>query len=347
MNKPVTIHDMAKMLKVSPATVSRVVSNSSYPVSQKLKKKINDLAKELGYTPNMLGRQLKTKNSMTIGVVIPSISNPFYADVVLGIEEIARRHGYQVLLCNSHQDPKLEAEYLQTLLEKQVKGLIISFISDQKELLSEYLSRGLKIISIDQMVNHSDVYQIGFNYRQGGYLATKYLIEKNHKKIAFLSAPLDRPSRLGIFRGYQDALQESGITPLDSWVQLCDSIGDEIPESTYEFKNGKQLVRNMLKLDDQPTAIITCNDLTAIGIINELNQQGIEVPGQISVIGFDNIELSQMITPPLTSVDHPKYEMGRFACSMLMDILNGNQVNVKEIVLQPKMIIRNSVGSVS
>lgn len=344
MQKPVTIYDIAKIVNASAATVSRVLSNSNYPVSSEMSKKIKAVAKELNYTPNMLGRQLKTNNSMTIGVIIPSISNPFYADVVLGIEEIARKNGYHVLLCNSHQNPNLEEEYLQTLLEKQVKGLILSSISNRKDVLQSYLDKGLNIISIDQMIDNPDVYQIGFDYRKGGYLACKYLIEQGHRSIGFVTAELDRPSRLGLFRGYQDALMESGISPLASWVQESKVSEGETYSSAFEFTNGKNLVRNLLHLDQPPTAIMTCNDLTAFGVINELGAEGIDVPGQISVIGFDNIELSQMLTPALTTVDLPKYEMGRFACKMLLDILIGTTIDVKEIVLQPKLIVRQSVA---
>jgi DNA-binding LacI/PurR family transcriptional regulator len=345
MQKSVTIYDIAKIANASVATVSRVLSNSNYPVSTEMSKKIKAVAKEMNYTPNMFGKQLKTNNSMTIGVIIPSISNPFYADVVLGIEEIARNNGYHVLLCNSHQNPKLEAEYLQTLLEHQVKGLILSSISKDMEILRSYLKKGLNVISIDQMIDSPEVYQIGFDYRKGGYLACKHLIEQGHRKIAFVTAQLDRPSRFGLFHGYQDALRESGITPLDLWFQESRTSAEENYGSAYEFTNGKQLVRNLLNLSERPTAIMTCNDLTAFGVINELNEQGIDVPGEMSVIGFDNIEFSQMVSPALTTVDVPKYELGRFSCKMLLDILIGTTIDVKEIVLQPKLIVRQSVSS--
>jgi LacI family transcriptional regulator len=343
MRKAATIHDIAKLVNASAATVSRVLSNSSYPVSLELSEKIKLAAKELNYTPNMLGRQLKTKNSMTIGVIIPSISNPFYADIVLGIEEIARKYGYHVFLCNSHQNPQLEAQYLQNLLEKQVKGLIISSISKQHNLLGEYLAKGMHVVSIDQTLDIPNIYQIGFDYRKGGYMACKHLIDNGHRSIAFCSAPLDRPSRLGVFQGYQEALRESGIASDQSLIQISQIVKDENYGSAFEFTNGKLLARNILNLAERPTAIMTCNDLTAIGVINELNVHGIELPEQISIMGFDNIELSQMVTPSLTTIDHPKYEMGKFACSMLMDVLNGIPVLVKEMVLQPKLIERSSV----
>ncbi|TVY05473.1 LacI family DNA-binding transcriptional regulator [Paenibacillus cremeus] len=344
-DKPITIYDIAQNVNASPATVSRVLSNSEYPVSAKLSQKIKAVAKEMGYTPNMLGRQLKKNNTMSIGVIIPSISNPFYADVVLGIEEIARSNGYQVLLCNSHQNPDLEAEYLQTLLEKQVKGIILSSISRKKGWLAGYLAKGLNIISIDQKIDNRHVYQIEFDYRKGSALACRHLIEQGHKKIAFISAALDRPTRLNLYRGYQDALREAGLTPLKKeWIQLSKACENLNYDSAFEFNNGKQLTRNLLKMKDLPTAIITCNDLTAAGVINELNEQGLHVPGEVSVVGFDNIELSQMLTPALTTVDLPKYEMGRLACSKLMALLNGDDTNQKEVMLQPILIARNSVA---
>ncbi|TBL77350.1 LacI family DNA-binding transcriptional regulator [Paenibacillus thalictri] len=343
MQKQVTIHDIAKLVNASAATVSRVLSNSSYPVSQELSEKIKLAAKQLNYTPNMLGRQLKTRNSMTIGVIIPSISNPFYADIVLGIEEVARKYDHQVFLCNSHQNPQLETEYLQNLLEKQVKGLIISSISNQQDLLGDYLAKGMRVISIDQAIDIPDIYQIGFDYRKGGYIACKHLIDNGHRKIAFLSAPLDRPSRRGVFQGYQEALQEAGIEPESSWLQIHQFVKGERLGSAVEFTNGRMLARNIIHMADRPTAIITCNDLTAIGAMNELMTYGVKVPDEISVIGFDNIEISQMVTPLLTTIDHPKYEMGQMACSMLMDVLQGIPVHVKEQILQPRLIDRSSV----
>ncbi|TDF93213.1 LacI family DNA-binding transcriptional regulator [Paenibacillus piri] len=343
-DKPVTIHDIAEMANASAATVSRVLSNSSYPVSHDMRRKIRAAAKALNYTPNMLGRQLKKNNSMTIGVIIPSITNPFYADVVLGIEEIARKHGYHVLLCNSHQNPQLEAEYLQTLLEKQVKGIIVSSISRQKDLLQPYLAKGVKIIAMDQIIDNPDVYQIGFDYRKGAYMACRYLIGQGHTRIALVTAPLNRPSRISLLNGYQDAHREAGITPLKAWFQESEDSEDISYGSAFEFTNGKLLTRKLLHMAERPTAILACNDLTAAGVINELGEYGIEVPGQISVIGFDNIELSQMLTPALTTVDLPKYEMGRFACSTLMDLLEGNEIRAKEVVLEPELIVRKSAA---
>lgn len=343
IRKQATIYDIAKLANTSATTVSRVLSNSDYPVSIELSKRIKKAAKELNYVPNMVGRQLKKKDSMTIGVIVPTISNPFYSDVVLGIEEVARKNGYNVLLCNYRQDPELERNYLQTLFEAQVRGVVISSITAQSSLLNDYQNRGLNIVTIDQAIEDAQAYQIGFDYRQSGYLATKHLIDKGHKKIAFVTAPLDRPSRQGTYLGYLDALQEGQLEHDERWVQGFRLSEGKFYGNAFEFENGKNLVKHLLELDERPTAIFCINDMTAFGVLNELNNRGIRVPEEMSVVGLDNIEMAKMVTPALTTIEHPKYEMGKFAGNMLVDLLNGDTSSIKQITLSPKLIERNSV----
>lgn len=340
--KRITIHDIARLAGASSATVSRVLSNSSYPVSNELKNKIRKIAEEHHYIPNRIGKQLKTDNNLTIGAIIPSISNPFYASVMLGIEEIAQQNGYHVFLCNSKQSSKLEDEYLKTLFENQVEGVIISSISTNQQLLAHLLDLGMKVVAIDQHINLDRVKQIEFNYRKGGYIAARHLIENGHQKIAYITAPLDRHSRKSIYQGYQEALEEAGI-PLDKdYVQVAEKESSEYDE-IFEFNNGRKLARNLLHLKNPPTAIFACNDLTAIGAMNELSLHNVSVPQDISIIGFDNIEFGQMVMPALTTVDQPNYEMGRQACNILLNMIKGEAAPDVEIMLQPKLVERASV----
>ncbi|MCR2821196.1 LacI family DNA-binding transcriptional regulator [Lederbergia panacisoli] len=341
MKKQVTIYDIAKKAQTSTATVSRVLSKSGYPVKPELRERILKIANELNYIPNMIGRQLKTNTSMTIGVVIPTITNPFYSSVVLGIEDIARERGYQVLLCNSHRSSKIEEEYLKTLLEKQVKGLIISSVSSDKDELSKLMKMGLNIVAIDQSINELNASQIHFDYRKGGILATEFLIEKGHTKIAFISSPLNRISRQYVYEGYKDALMNYGIKPNRAWI-LISSREEEVSEMNYEFNNGILMTRELLTCSELPTAIFAGNDMTAFGVMNELNAQNIKVPEQISVVGFDNIEFSKMVSPTLTTIQQPDYEMGRIACNTLLDQLDGVNTQNIDIILQPRIIERNS-----
>lgn len=338
MKKSLTIHDIAKLASVSSATVSRVLSNSSYPVSPELRMKILRIAKEHNYVPNLLGKQLKTKTSMTIGVVIPTITNLFYSSIILGVEEIARKNNYQVLLCNSFQNPELEDKYIQAMFEKQVRGLVISSISSDKKQLKHFMELGLNVVALDQKVEVEDVSQVDFDYRQGGYMATRYLMDKGHRRVAYVTAPLDRPSRISIHEGYMDAMREFGLEPI---VQAG---GNETYSGTYEFENGKEQTRRLLQTGERPTAIFACNDMMAFGVIHELHAQGLKVPKDVSVMGFDGIDFGQMMTPPLTTVLQPTYEMGRLACEMLMDVLIEGRKPAGGAMLEPKLLERASVA---
>lgn len=338
MKKSLTIHDIAKMADVSSATVSRVLSNSSYPVSPELRTKILRIAKENHYVPNMLGKQLKTKTSMTIGVIIPSITNQFYSSIILGVEEIARNNDYQVLLCNSFQDASLEDKYIQAMFEKQVRGLVISSISSDKKQLKHFIDMGLNVVALDQKTDMADVCEVDFDYRKGGYMAARHLIDKGHRRIAYVTAPLDRPSRIGICDGYLSAMKEAGLAP------LVQEGGGEPYSGTYEFENGKELTRKLLRREgEKPTAVFACNDMTAFGVVSELSAHGLNVPDDMSVMGFDGIEFGQMLTPPLTTILQPTYEMGRLACGMLLDMLQGTKP-AAGVMLQPKLLERGSVA---
>lgn len=343
MIKKTTIQDVAKKAGVSTATVSRVLSNNGYPVSKKLKEKIQRAVDELNYVPNLLGKQLKTNNNNTIGVIIPSISNPFYSTVMQGVEEIARKNKHHVLLCNTLQDQKVEEEYINTLIQKQIKGLIISSISSNPALLNRIADMGIKIVAIDQKIDSDNIAQIEFDYRKGGYMATRYLISKDHSKIAYVTAPLDRPSRKSIYQGYLDAMKEAGLTVLKDWVQEA-AREDQVNDNLYEFNNGVNLANHLLALPETPTAVFCCNDMTAIGVSFELTRLGIKVPDDLSLIGFDDIPFASMVTPPLTTIKQPDYEMGKLACNMLFEMMFGEgNKDTMNIMLQPKLIERVSV----
>ncbi|GAB6928477.1 LacI family DNA-binding transcriptional regulator [Paenibacillus sp. JCM 10914] len=341
MKKPTTIHDIAKMANVSSATVSRVLSNSSYPVSKELKERIQRIAKESNYIPNMLGKQLKKNSSNTIGVIIPSIVNPFYSSVIFGIEEVARQNSFTVIVCNSLQDPALEDEYLRTIMEKQVKGLIISSISKDKSQLTQLMQLGLNVIAIDQKIEEDNINQIEFDYHKAGYMATKHLQEKGHEHIGYVTSKMDRPSRRSIHQGYMSAMKDASLKPL-----VVESHTEEVYNAITEFDTGKQLTRKLLQQSPRPTAIFACNDMMAFGVINELSEQHIAVPQEISVMGFDGIDVGQMIHPPLTTIKQPDYEMGKMACKMLLDMMNGEDGPMFDVMLQPKLLERQSIRDI-
>jgi len=339
MKKPATIRDIARAANVSTATVSRVLSNSGYPVRAAVRENVLRVAAELNYIPNMVGKQLKKNTSHTIGVVVPTIANPFYASVVFGVEEEARLNGYGVMACNTLQDPALEEEYVRTLLEKQVKGLIIASIAGGKAHLERAAGLGVRIVAVDQYVEMDGIAQIDFDYRAGGYMAAKYLLERGHRRIGYAAFRLDRPSRRRILEGYLDAMREAGLEPLVAEADAGERYG-----AGYEFDTGMKLTRRLLECDPPPTAIFAGNDLMAFGVIQELARRGVRLPEDVSVMGFDGIEFGRMIHPPLTTVRQPDYEMGKMACRMLIGLLHGAEHAPRAAVLRPALVERASVA---
>lgn len=342
ISKKSTIYDIAAKAGTSAATVSRVLGNSGYPVSEELRKRITDAAEELSYSPNIIGRMLKKSESTDIGIIIPTISNPYYSTLLLGAEQEARREGYSLFLCNSLRDAATERKYLESLFQKQVRGIMISSVSQNHSMLKELQKFGVKIVAFDQDAGGLKCSSVGFDYAKGAAIAVDYLIENGHRDIAFLSAPITRKSRADVQQGYRRALGEHGIPARDDFILLSET-EEELLQGTYEFENGKRLASMFLKLQRKPTAILAINDLTACGIMLGLIAGGMKVPEDVSVVGFDNIELSGMVNPPLTTVSQPAFETGRLACRMLLDGMESENAEDVSVVLQPKLVVRDSV----
>jgi len=343
--KKATIYDIASKVGTSAATVSRVLSNSGYPVKEELSKKIFETAKSMNYTTNMVGRMLKKSESRDIGVIIPTISNPFYPQLILGIELEARRRGFDILLCNSFRDSETEKKYIGSLYQKQIRGLIISSVNENHAYLKEMQENGIKIVVFDQNVEDLKCSKVGFDYVKGGLMAVEYLIKMGHENIAFISSPLIRGSRQETLEGYKYALSKNNIKVKEENILVAQT-EEESHNGTYEFENGRHLAKKMLELKERPTAVFAVNDMTAFGIIQELFNNGVRVPEDISVIGFDNVEVSSMINPPLTTVNQPSFETGRLACKQLLDSMENDEVIDVSITLEPTLVERKSVAKV-
>lgn len=336
----VTIYDVAKMANVSPATASRVLSGSNYPIKEELKKRVIAAAKKLNYSPNVLARSLKSNISHDIGVVVPTISNPFYSSVILGIENEADKRGYNLLLCNTFRNVEKEKRYLQSLYEKQVKGVIISTLGAKN--IEEYIEKGLEFVLLDQRIDNLECSIISFDCFKGAYMAVEYLIRNGHRKIAFVSSPLTKWTRNETFKGYAAALEDNGIGVKEEYF-LIGSDEEETDEEGFEFKNGKRMADEFMRRKLDATAVLAVNDMTAFGFIQQMYLHGKKVPDDISVIGFDDISFAKMFSPPLTTIQYPAYEVGRLAAMLLLDKLAGNNSSSMSVNLHPKLIVRDSV----
>ncbi len=340
--KRATVYDVAKMAGTSTATVSRVLSNSDYPISKEIRKKVIEAAQKLNYSPNLLGRMLKKSESKDIGVIIPNISNPFYPQLVLGIETEAKKHGFNILLCNSFRDVTNEKKYIESMYQKQVRGIILSTINEEHGFLKKLCDSGLKVVGFDQNIEDFQCNKISFDFTRAGMMAVDYLISMGHKKIAFATSPLTRRSRKEIFDGYKLGLMKNNIGFSDDLVYIAEH-EKEVENGTFEFESGVDIAKKCLASVDLPTAIFAVNDITAMGIIHGFINSGIKVPDDISVMGFDNIEFSAMINPPLTTINQPAFETGRLACKILIENLEDSDSNYVSIKLEPTLIERKSV----
>lgn len=344
MFKKITIYDVAKAANTSVATVSRVINNNGYPVREELVKRVLKEIKKLDYIPNSIGRQLKNKKSNDIGVIIPNITNQFYPQLILGIEHIARKNGYNILLCISQRDPVNERKYLESLFQKQVKGIIISTLTNEHGFLQKLIASGTKIVVFDQNVDF-DCNKIILNFAKGGQLAAEYLVNLGHKRIGFIGAPLNKYSRLRVYEGFMNYLKACGIHLNKDYILISEE-EEELYDDIYEYKNGKMLANKMISKGNLPTSIFCINDMTAIGVIQALQENNINIPEDISVMGFDNITISQMISPKLTTIDQCTYKMGTIATEVLLSMLKDNKKKNASLFLEPSLIVRDSTKKI-
>ena len=337
-----TIRDVAHAAGISVATASRVLSQSSYPIGKGTREKVLAAARELNYSPNLLGRMLKKSDSTDIGVIIPNISNPFYPQLVLGIETEARKRGFSILLCNSFRDVAYERKYVELMHQKQIRGIILSSISEEHGFLKDLCARGLKVVAFDQNIEDFHCDKISFDFTAGAVTAVDHLVAMGHRRIAFASSPLVRRSRREIFAGYKLGLAKHNLPFSADFVHIL-KIEKEVGNGSFEFDSGKNMVEMILASNELPTAVFAVNDVTALGIIHGLMDRKVRVPDDMSVIGFDNIEFSSMFNPPLTTINQPAFETGRLACKVLIETLTEDKTDFVSLKLEPSLVVRSSV----
>lgn len=347
-----TIEDVAKCAGVSAMTVSRFINGSGY-VSEKTSVKIENAINKLNYRANLIAKSLVTKKTMTIGLVIASIADPFYPDLVLGVEDEAYSRGYNVILCNA-DGKKKENEYIEILHDKCVDGIIFSHLNiDTKQLL---MLKDMNIASvlIDNEIDGLDTGYVKTNDILGGYQATEHLIQLGHRKIALIHGSLllnklkvnKRYSETFQFKiwnnrmkGYLEVLDKYGINANPNYiVEGNETAGDEV-------ESGYIAMKKILEMSEMPTAIYAQNDLMAVGAISAIYESGFKVPQDFSIAGHDGIPIGDMIYPKLTTVEQPRYETGRSASGLLVDIINKKAGQM--IQLEPKLVIKGTTSQLS
>ncbi|MEQ2129025.1 LacI family DNA-binding transcriptional regulator [Caldanaerobacter subterraneus KAk] len=334
----VTIKDIARLANVSVTTVSRVINNKPEGVSEETRQKILKLVKELGYQPNAIARGLVTKKTKTIGLIIPDISNPFFPDIARGVEDSAHIYGYNVFLCNTDDNLEKESEYIRALKEKYVDGIIFtSSVPSDYQHIMELVRDGVPIVMMDRRMESEEIYGVFIDNYEGGYLATKHLIDLGHRKIGCITGPLKVKNARERLEGYKRAL-------LDNGIEVDERL---IFEGDYKINSGIIGTEKLLNDNKDITAIFACNDLMAYGAYKTIRSYGYKIPDDISVVGFDDILLSQIMEPQLTTIRQPAYDMGLTAARMLIKLIEGKKVSKKIIIFKPQLVIRQSTASVN
>ncbi|EIV99403.1 LacI family DNA-binding transcriptional regulator [Thermoanaerobacter siderophilus] len=331
----VTIKDIAKLANVSITTVSRVINNKSEGVSEETRNRILQLVKELGYQPNAIARGLVTKKTKTIGLIIPDISNPFFPDIARGVEDSAHIYGYNVFLCNTDDNLEKESEYINALKEKYVDGIIFTSSSIPKhEHITDLIKSGIPVVIMDRRIDSEDIYGVFLDNYEGGYIATKYLIDLGHKRIGCITGPLYISNAIERLEGYKRAL-------VDNEIEVDNRL---IFEGDYKINSG--IIGAEKLLEHEVTAIFASNDLMAYGAYKAIRSYGYKIPDDISVVGFDDIQLSQILEPQLTTIRQPAYDMGLTAARMLIKLIEGKKMNKKIANFRPQLIIRQSTKDI-
>ena len=336
-----TIYDIAQRCGVSGATVSRVLSDSGYPVKESVRASVKAVAAELGYTPNAVGRMLRRRESTDIGVVLPNLSNPYFTSVLLGIETEAHRLGFNVLLRSSFRDPETELRALRMLGAKQIAGAVLSLMHPDLKLLLEMQSVGIGLVTFDQAVEGLDCSRVEFDFEAAGRLAVESLTGLGHRDIVFVSSPIDRPSRKGLLRGFLEGLALHGIEGTEDRCLI--GISENEGPQGYEVENGRLLAGGLVDRPGLPTAVFAANDITAFGLVQGLSDQGIRVPEDISVLGFDDLPFSGWVTPALSTIAHPAFETGVMAMRLLAETLKDpDRISIERFA--PRLVSRASVA---
>jgi len=347
LKRPATIYDVARRAGVSPSTVSRVLGSPEYSARPNVRAAIVQAAQELGYRRNQLARNLKSDSSQDVGVIVPNVTNPYYIDLVRGVEDVAYREGFDVFLCSTDRRSERELQYLRRLGEKRVWGLIVAIVSESSEVRHELRGWQGRAVTFDQTLDEPDMFHVVADNVQGGRLATQHLIGLGHTAIGFVSPPLVRSHRRELSRGYRSALEEAGLTADPRFVHVAER-ESESTDGIYEVELGERAASALCGGPRRPTAIVAANDMVAIGLLRGLQASGLSVPEDVSVVGYDNIWTASITTPALTTIHQPKYEMGELAAELLLTSRGGTDQPDRTVfnhVLEPKLMVRGSTAA--
>ncbi|HBY96921.1 MAG TPA: LacI family transcriptional regulator [Chloroflexi bacterium] len=333
-----SIVEVARRAGVSITTASRVINNSSHPVSAATRARVLKVMEELNFRPSALARAMITKRTQIIGVIVGDSSDPYFSVIIRGIEDVARKRGYLVIICNSERDPEVEYNYLSLMRDYHVDGLIFAGGSRQDETalrrvisaLEELHSTGVAIVALNPHLFPAP--QVSIDNVAAAREMTEHLLALGHRRIAYIDGPAEITTSALRRRGYREALEAAGLPPDPALIWPGD----------YTFESGLSTADRFIASNPRPTAIFASNDQMAIGAITSLRRLGITVPNDVSVAGLDDIPSARYIEPPLTTIEVPLHQLGAYGMQTILCILSGE--SVESFYLSHTLIVRRSTA---
>lgn len=329
-----TIKDVALRAGVSVTTVSHVV-NETRRVSAEGRDRVEAAIRELGYVPSQVARSLKSNTTRTLGMLIPNSSNPYFAEIVRIVEDRCFGAGYTLILCNTDDEPRRQSVYLQVLAERRIDGLIVVSTGSDDSLVGQLHGLTMPTVLLDREIDDPDCDLVETAHMEGGLVAVRHLLSLGHRRVACVGGPVGVASSEQRIEGWRLALAESGAVA-DANTLLW--------RGGFTSQGGYEAMHAILRTDEVPSAVFVCNDLMAIGALRAVHESGLRVPDDLSIVGFDDIELSAYTSPPLTTVAQPKEHIGALAVDMLLERVNGRRRDARKVVLQPELRVRASTA---
>jgi len=329
----VTIKDVARAAGVSPSTVSRALNDSPL-IREETKARIRRIAEELGYERNELARGLVMGASGAIGLVIPDITNPFFAEITRGVGEVAHARGYGVILCNTGEDPERERSYIRLLRRKRVDGLILTTVTAEDPYLKTLARSKTPFVLVSRACQVVPAPYVGVDDRLGGRLAVEHLVDLGHRRVGFIGGPQGVQSCVDRLAAFKSVLSERGIPVRGEWIAFSD----------FTQQAGYRAAKDLLKRGERPTAIFATNDVVALGVLQAADELGIRVPEELSLVGYDDISYASLPRIELTTVAQPSFDMGRIAAEWLISTLAGKRQRRLYRLLTPKLVVRHTTA---
>jgi LacI family transcriptional regulator len=334
-DKDITIYDLARKLNISPATVSRGLKDHP-AISKKTKKRIFDLAKEMGYRSNNFARNLRKQTTNTIGVIVPRLNSYFMSTVIAGMEKVANDEGYNLIISQSSESGQKEIASARTMFNNRVDGLLVSLAYDTEDVghFDVFMKKNIPLIFFDRVIDNRNCVNVLIDNRKAAYDATKHLIDQGCKRIVHITATPKRNVYVDRLQGYKQALADHNIKFRDEYVII----------SNLSQEAGTVAAETIKQMKPLPDAVFVANDNCAVGCVMALKQSGIKIPQEIAVVGFNNDPVSTVVEPNLTTINYPGYEMGEIAARNLINHLNGisSITSTNTILLRSELIIRAS-----